>query len=533
MTFGVNPDWHENPISDNKAHCVPWYAEPRRAAATLLLVSFCVRIPFLFVTKNINGDAWFRYQIALQWSQHPFEVPSVVWLPMHFWILGLALKVWHSVCMARIVTLLFGALTVLPFWGIVKRLFDIRVAFYSTLAFAILGVHVGYSVVTSSEAPTVLLLIIGLYSWIRYRRAEKYSWAVLAGLALSAACLFRYEPWVALITLAGLSLRRLDVAPFPRPRRGPLIAFLVLASTGSIGWCTFSYVKWHDPFKSAHETIVLNKNDRTTNETYKSVVVPGAIGACLGPVLVPLALFGIGHTFARASSLKVTLSILAIMLAGAHYINAVLHAVTQARYTLMYVWLLLPLAFEGLYVCLRQRTPSWNRKGFVIVIVSFLLWQAGITITAQFGPCVIGDRLAQLSPTLPRRCDLRHLMAWMNRNARPNESVVIDSFNYEDRVIAQFLEPAPAMVFRASRQASDPAALERTIAEFVKQQHPRLLVYSPRGELARIWPLSDNEEVDVVSSELELRLKRLWQDGNYRVYEIEYRAERETDPVYK
>jgi hypothetical protein len=119
----------------------------------------------------------------------------------------------------------------------------------------------------------------------------------------------------------------------------------------------------------------------------------------------------------------------------------------------------------------------------------------------------------------------------MRQNERPSESIVIDSFNFEGGVISQFLDPAPATVFIAPRQASDTAVLERTIAEFVKQQHPRLLVYSPNGQLGRIWLLNDDEKVDVDRSGLKLQLHRLWQESEYRIYEIEYRAPHETSAV--
>jgi len=180
--------------------------EGQNAVVFLTVLGLCARLPFLFLTLNASTDAWARYQIALDWLRHPAQVPSQVWLPMHFWLLGAALSFHPSELLARLFTLLLGACSVPLFWALVRRAFDSRVALYSALVFSCFGMHIAYSVTTGSEVPTVFFVVAGLYAWTRYIPEQDWRWGVLSGLMLSAACLCRYEPWVLVIVLILLTI---------------------------------------------------------------------------------------------------------------------------------------------------------------------------------------------------------------------------------------------------------------------------------------------------------------------------------------
>ena len=458
-----------------------------------------------------------RYQTALNWSLHPTQIPSLVWLPMHFWLLGLALELSRSEWSARLVSIVFGVLTILPFWGIVSRLFDFRVALYSALSFAVLGIHVGYSVVSSSEASTLFFLVFGVYSWVRYRLSDGQWWAVLCGLALSTACLCRYEPWVAVVTIIVLTLPDVDSGRLTDRRWFPRVALFLLASAGAIGWCVFSYREWHDPFFSAHQTILLNQGDiNKGGGLYRFVVVPGAIVASLGP-LAFLSLLGIAGTITQPRSLKGSLSVLVAVLLLTHWANSVAHYVTLARYILMYIWLLIPFAFEGMRSSVGRQFFKWSRNGLVILFIVFLFWQLGVTAVGQFGPCSM-DRLGTVSPILPFRCGLRHMIAWIDNHPINGRSIILDNVDYEPSEIVRFAHLEPSAVFIVP---AGPVNLE-SLAQFVKQQHPQLLIYTPRGHLGRMLPLPDSGEAVLETTQLDLRLHRLWSAGpaDYRIYEV-------------
>lgn len=499
--------------------------EGRYAGLFLALFALSIRLIFLFFTRNASTDAWARYQIALNWLQHPTQVPSEVWLPFHFWFLGVVLSVFNSELAARLATLVLGALTILAFWGLVRRVFDARVAFYSALAFTCFGMHIGYSTTTGSEVPTVFFMVVGMYAWVRYKSGEDWRWGVFSGAALSAACLCRYEPWVLVAVLGAL------IADFGNSWRSSLsrevrrvLVFLSVASSGAVGWSLFSWREWGNPFASAHATMVSNATYPIQHAMlYRFGAMPIAVLASLSPVIAGLAFVGIYRAMSSFHSLRGCLALAALALSTAHFLNSALHSVTQARYTLIYSWLLIPFAFQAVY----QFGPDWDRqrvrRSFLTLTLFFVVWQAGIAAVAGYGPCAWGDKLGRLSPLMPFPCHLRDVMASVESHTGPHDAVVVDNFNYEADDIARFALPG-RQVFKVPFVADDSVLLERQVAEFIRSEHARFVVYSPAGQLGRMWALADQPDVTVGANGNDVRLHRVWQNAEYRVYEIQPEA---------
>ena len=194
----------------------------------------------------------------------------------------------------------------------------------------------------------------------------------------------------------------------------------------------------------------------------------------------------------------------------------------MARYTLMYGWLLIPYSFEGL------RGLSWrwlwaeSRKSFASIVLLVLLWQGGIIVGAHYGPPTIANELSSVSPTLPLDIELRNLVRWLRAHRTPNDAAIFDDFNYEAINIIRYSGVPSSQSFRVP-YLMDSALLEKQLRDFVARERPRLLVYSPRGQLRSIWSLDDREEINFYK--LNVRLRRRWQDRDWRVYEIEYFVE--------
>jgi Dolichyl-phosphate-mannose-protein mannosyltransferase len=497
----------------------------RWAAFFLVALAASIRVAFLFVTRNASTDAWARYQIALNWLHHPGQVPSEVWLPLHFWLLGAVLEFHNSELTVRLATLFLGALTVLPFWALVRRVFDSRVAIYSSVVFACFGMHVGYSTTTGSEVPTIFFMVTGLYGWARYKSEENWRWGVFSGAALSAACLCRFEPWVLVAVLVPLtaSFGGCWQTNFGRDLRRVVI-FLSAASTGAVGWSLFSWWKWGSPFASAHATMVANATYPIQHSmAYRLAAVPVTLLAALSPVIVGLALVGIYQAVASFPSIRGCLALAALALSGSHFLNSALHSVTQARYTLIYSWLLIPFAFQALYALEPASNRRTVRKSFLALALFFVVWQAGIAVVAEYGPCSWGDKLGRLSPLMPFPFHLRELMAWVGTHAGSYDSVVVDNFNYEADDILRFALPG-RIAFKLPFTTDNSDLLQRELAEFIGSERPKFIVYSADGQLGRMWPLADQPAVEVNVYGNDLHLRRLWQNADYRVYAVEYKA---------
>ena len=488
----------------------------------LFLLALVSRLIFLALADNNGTDAWERYLIARSWLKNPSQLPSEVWLPMHFWLLGAALYVWNSEWAARLLTVLLGALTVWLYWGILRRVFNARVALWSTILFALFGLHIAYSVTTSSEGPTIFFLALGCYAWVRFRDENQWRWLLLSSLALSAASLCRVEPWVYIPVLA---IGLLELSPNSRvawpARRSWLrtVEFALIASTGTVGWMIYSFLKWGDPFAVANRSAWLSAHLNIHQPLFnRMIAVPGALFVTLSP-LIFLALSGLIRSLLRAELPAFTIAALILVLGAINCYTAVTKNSTMARYTLIYSWLLIPFALEGLQG-FSLRWPwlgSWKTCAGVVLL--FLIWQAGIIFGASYGPPGIADKLASVSPTLPLSVELRSLILWLRTYRAPQDAVILDDFNYEATDVIRYAHIPPSQYLQVPYLANSDA-VQRQFKDFIANRHPRFLVYSPKGQLRSVWSIDNNAEIQL--DQVDAHLNRLWQQGNWEIFEIYY-----------
>jgi 4-amino-4-deoxy-L-arabinose transferase-like glycosyltransferase len=489
-----------------------------------------VRLVLVFVSDNNGTDAHARYLISLSLLKDPFRIPSEVWLPFHFWLLAPSLWIWSSELCARLLTALIGAFTLLPFWGIVRRAFDREIAIYSTLLFAVFGFHVAYSATTSSEIPTIFMLVAGVYSWLRYRDEGGGLWFLAGVMALSAASLCRYEAWL-YIPVLGFFL--LDASQGwksilgNRPAWLRAFAFTLAASAGAILWMGYSYWRWGDPLWSAHRTLSLNLQSAsylTLQQplAYRLMVVPGALAITLSPWILILALWGMVKVARQFGQSAFVIGVLAATTMGLNYFNAVYGHVTMARYTLLYSWLLIPPALKALDSCAGPRTWLTKAKTFQIAVLSMVVWQVATTLGAYTAPERIADKLAVVVPGLPPRTEIRELSNWLKAQNPEGKTVIVDQFNYEAVEITRSLSLSESQALVVPANLSQ-AKVDQALADFVTRAHPRLLIYSPRGLLGNMLKLRDDESAEW--PRYQMRLRMLWRGNDYRVYDIEYSGE--------
>src|SRR5690606_11611124 len=90
-----------------------------------LFLAVAVRIAYLSVADNyFNGDTGARLQISHQWMNFPSLFCGYDWLPLHFYMLGIAMKLTGSYdLIPRLLTLLMGVCTLIPFYALVRKTF--------------------------------------------------------------------------------------------------------------------------------------------------------------------------------------------------------------------------------------------------------------------------------------------------------------------------------------------------------------------------------------------------------------------------
>jgi hypothetical protein len=516
-------------------HATPADSGVDRIVLWTFLTALLVRVLSLCVAPNSSTDALSRLQCGLAWVKNPTDLPPCTatefsaWLPLHPWLLGATLQLWNSEWSARALTVLLGSLTIFPYWGIVRRAFGRRVALASTICLALFGFHIAFSVTTSVEVPTLFFMISGTYFWLRFRSNGAWKWCIASAAALTAASLCRFEPWVAILILGVLLLDwsrgwvsiLADRAAWVR-----MIGFGSMASSGAIAWTVFSYFKWGDPLELAHRSVRLIHALAPVlrhSLPFRLAVVPVSLVTSLSPPITVLAAAGVLQVFRRGEALAKSLAVLGMVLFAANYFNAVAHETTQARYTLMYSWLLVPFAFEGL----RWASILWrwadSRKAYAGLVACFLVWQAGIIVAAQYGQDSLADRLGSMSPMLPFHVEIRHVIHWLREHKSDSDAFIFDEFSYESPTIVRYSTIDPSQVFQVRGAAySQQDLLNQEVMDFIRLRHPRFLICSPYGPIGGLWSIDDHESLSPIPGiTLHLQLKTT----HWRIYTINYSRE--------
>jgi len=498
---------------------------------SLFLAALAVRLVFLYIAPNNSTDAWSRYLAARLWLQHPGRLPPATafdaWLPMHFWLLGIVLWITKSEIGARIFSVLLGSLSVIFVAGIAARGFDRRVALWSGVLLTFFGFHIEYSVTTSSEALTIFLLVLGVFAWLRYAEQRTWPWLVLSSVAFIAASLCRFEPWLCPPVLGFMLLDFSDgfaSAWSNRRALGHAAGFALLASGGALGWLIFSFAKWNDALQLPHRTMWLNLHFQPAHHSawFRSFTVPASILISLSPFLVTLAVLGVWQVVLRGSQKARALTLLALILFTFNYYSSARYEVTQARYTLLYSWLFLPFSFQGLHWMSsgRWRWAADYRNHLVLVLL-FLVWQAGIIVGGRYAPPPFGDQLGALSPTIPLHHEMRELTNLLKAKAPQQSALILDDYNWESPTVFRFANLQISKTFAiVQRDYDSPAELRERLDRFVRQMHPTLLVCSPAGPIGKLWSV-DHRDVFQLES-LGLQLGQVWRGEHWRIYSIVY-----------
>ena len=165
----------------------------------VVLLAAAVRALVFLLSNNEPGDADARVLASERWALNPTFIRSGVWLPLHFYATGvLSWLLGDPISAGKTLSFVTGSATAIPLFRLAELLFDRRTAVISGLFFAVYGLHVELSSVVMSEAPCALLLLCGLYVFLREIRsvAPRIGMFLLAALLLALAGGFRQEPWL-------------------------------------------------------------------------------------------------------------------------------------------------------------------------------------------------------------------------------------------------------------------------------------------------------------------------------------------------
>lgn len=172
-----------------------------RRLLLLMLFALGVRLVVFPVNEHLYGDAVSRTEMAEAWAQSPHVITSfgdgaAQYGPLHLYLVGGALSVIDRNDASRVVSLLFGVMTLVPLFAVTRQYFGSESATWAGLAFAVWGLHVQASTTGGSEAVALFLMWVA-FAWFA-RALYRPHWLpfVIAAIALNLAAATRYDAWM-------------------------------------------------------------------------------------------------------------------------------------------------------------------------------------------------------------------------------------------------------------------------------------------------------------------------------------------------
>ena len=205
-------------------------------AAIILLAGFRV----------VSDDDFARVVIAQKFAAAPHLDPTgTSWLPLPFWIVGAAMKLFGSTLeVARVLAVIFAALAgalvtaVACKVGLTRRRALAAAALTAFMPWAMqLSVSTVPEVPAAACAAAAMIAIASSSSRLR----------LVAAVALLGSCLSRYDAWPVAAAFAALTV--VDATRVRGRARIELLFAAALAIVGPLGWTLWQAVVYHDAFR--------------------------------------------------------------------------------------------------------------------------------------------------------------------------------------------------------------------------------------------------------------------------------------------
>ena len=180
--------------------------------AVILFIAAILRLYVLLISNNCyKADPISRIMTAINWLRNISFIPEASnWLPLHFYIMGIGLKVFNNPFFTpRFISFLFGIASLVIFYKLVDMIFGQRIAFLSLCLLAFYPIHIICSVVSLSEIIFLCFLLSSFYFCFKYTSTYKLNLLFFSIGFLVLACMTRYEAWIFIFLIPlVLSFRR-------------------------------------------------------------------------------------------------------------------------------------------------------------------------------------------------------------------------------------------------------------------------------------------------------------------------------------
>jgi hypothetical protein len=435
------PDAPPSPLSDAKVALL-------LVAAALLprLIAF----PF---NENLYGDAVVRTELAERWLRNPrwifsFDDGVFQFGPLHIYLLAGALKLFpdreHA---GRLLSLLFGVLTVLPLFSLTRRLFDRRAAVWACLAFSVWGLHLQLSSTAASEALGLFLILSVLALFAQGLDEGRFAPLAASALVLNLACATRYDAWMLVPLLSGLLLVRGSdrVAAVTRAVTFGLFSlpfpFLWMHGNELVRGDPFYPLTYIDQYHARWFADGLGRFGELGYRLQNLFFWPGSALVTLTPLVALFGLAGMVRTFRQQRDHRWLIWTVLLPTAYFTFRSAVLgNFVPLGRFTVVQVALVLPFVVVGFDWVVMRIGTRLARALAVVAGVCAVLIPLGLGAFTYDRAGKWENALRPVSPTSNNDPAVRRVARFIKQQVAPTGgAIILDSDpGYRDLQVAFF-----------------------------------------------------------------------------------------------
>lgn len=356
----------------------------------LLIAAALVRLIVFPINQHLYGDAVARTEMTEAWARAPHVITSfgdgaAQFGPLHFYLIATALPWFDREDASRVVSLVFGVLTVLPLFAVTRRYFGARAATWSCLAFVVWGLHLQLSTTGGSEAVALCLMWLAFAAFARGLDERRLRWFALAVLAMNLASAIRYDAWMYIPLLA-----LMPVLQWPERRAGLVAgaAFAVLCLPFPVAWMAGNAVAHGDPLypltyiDDFHRTWAAVETTTWGRWWLRAQGIgfwPAMALFTLTPGVALLGALGMGVSWRREPRTRwLIVATIAPMIYYAFRITALANFVPLGRFTIVQVSLLLPFVVPGFHWCTGRLGARRARRIAVATVIVALAMPAAL-----------------------------------------------------------------------------------------------------------------------------------------------------------
>jgi 4-amino-4-deoxy-L-arabinose transferase-like glycosyltransferase len=489
----------------------------RYLLAGLFLLWLLVRGGSFYLSQNYSYDAVSRTRLAQYWHKNPHLIPygqehhPTQYSPLPIYLMGLSLYLWNQPQFSpRLVSLIFGCLTLLPFYHLVRLAFGRRNALYASLFLALFSLHIKSSAIASSETIFCFFLLCGVYYIYKFKRQQRKSHFLLAALFMNLAAMSRYTGllYILLLGLLIVDRNRLRYSL----KMGILFWVFCLILPGLWLWFQHNALGALYPFEfilGEHARIVKHFRG-PSRRLYYLLFWPGVVGLSLTPGVAGLSLVGMREELRRREHLGF------LLLAVAPYLFFMYRSVIigdlflMPRFVIDSSIFLLPFAVIGIDKLQTSLPRRWQPHLPRIVIGSIVLWLVLVVILSHNRWPILRDKMRAVSPLSQLEPGQQRIVSFLQRE-QPGGQIIIDHNPTWSELEIMFYSSLPWERFNTNIRRP------QTLIDYINLFSPQYLILLPRGRLSRSLT---SEMLDMLPQQCGVRPQLLFDEAGYRLYRL-------------